>query len=313
MLNEEQIKIFGEKHSLKSLQATYQSVVEECFSGRRGIVECELIGESVAFKVRYVFELLKVLAKKPSIPRDLCIVDIGCERGDMLLLLQRLGFTNLHGVNLTPYDKRWLADGKTLDDYFGNKPGKIQYLTSDLDHSELPFKNGIVNIVILADVIEHLSNPGWVLSEINRAMSPKGLIVVGTPNIASIRNRVYLLLGRSVNGDYEAWLGTKFRLGGRYVGHTREYTLSELKKISYLYGFQSVRSVFVPTLVLLGNMRQDIPLMVFKVYGFCEKIWPGGRHRIVLVSEKTSDKIESCWIPTPTSVLKMRREKNGTQ
>ena len=309
MPKDSNIQIFGRKYTLKSLQAVYQAVLDEFFSGARGITSCALSEESIAFKVRYVFELLRVLSLSP-ISRDTYIVDFGCERGDMLALLQRIGFTRLCGINLTQYDPRWLVDERYFNILFGDKPGKIQYLTWDMDNSRLPLRNDEVSIAILSDVLEHLSNPGWVLSEINRVLVEGGLAVIGTPNIASIRNRLYLLFGRSLHPDLETWLSTRFRLDGRYIGHTREYTLDELKRLMQIYGFKPLRCCFVPTLTIskdmkVGNIRVS-PFM-FKLYDFFEKIWPGGRHRIIIVSQKTNDDIEPLWVPVPQDALLSRK------
>jgi len=302
MLRGSYIQVLGRRYNLKLLQSAYQAILDEFFSGRRGIVECEFIGESVAFKVRYIYELFKVLSILPPLSRDAYVVDFGCERGDMLLLLQRLGFTKLCGINLTPYDLRWLVDERNFDVLFGDGPGKIQYLRCDMDNSRLPFGNGQVSIAILSDTLEHLSNPGWVLSEINRVMAQRGLIVIGTPNITSIRNRACLLFGRTIHGDLETWLSTKFRLDGRYIGHSREYTLDELKYMMRNYGFEQLRFCYVQAHTLLGNARENIPSFFFKLYSFFEKIWPGGRHRNVIVSQKFSDKIEPRLVPIPHNV-----------
>jgi SAM-dependent methyltransferase len=312
ILREFYINVFGRKYTLKILQSLYQSILDEFFSGRRGIVECEFIGESVAFKVRYIYELLKVFSKLSPLPSDPRVVDIGCERGDMLLLLQQLGFTKLSVINLTPYDSRWLVETKSYGDFFGDKEGQIRYITCDIDNNELPFGKGEVDIIILSDTFEHLSNPGWILSEVNRIMAKGGLMVIGTPNIASIRNRLYLLFGRTIHGDLESWLSTKFRLDGRYVGHFREYTLKELKFLVRNYGFEPISYKFVPTLTLLGKAREDIPSVLFKLYSFFEKVWPGGRHRIVMVAHKVDNKKNDSWIPVPHTVLNSKRlEKNA--
>ncbi|MFX0135187.1 MAG: class I SAM-dependent methyltransferase [Candidatus Hodarchaeota archaeon] len=293
------INLFNRKYDLKSLQSEYEKIINEYFSGLRGIVKSEPIGESVIFKVRYIYELLNCFTQTLNASNDKRIVDFGCERGDMLLLLKKIGFINLCGVNLTPYNDNWLKKGVIFDDLFGNGKNKINYVVCDMDKNKLPFNDNEINVAILSDVLEHLHNPGWVLAEINRVMKSEGLLVIGTPNIASIKNRISLLFGNTIHGTLDSWLSTHYRLSGQYVGHTREYSMKELKKIMQLYGFTPIKWSFIPTLVLLGEMRNRIPTFVFKIYSFFEKIWPGGRHRIVMVSQKTLKEISDYWIPKP--------------
>ena len=50
--------------------------------------------------------------------------------------------------------------------------------------------------LILADVLEHLINPGKVLKEARNLLKKDGLIIISIPNVAFIQNRVNLLLGR---------------------------------------------------------------------------------------------------------------------
>ncbi len=311
MLKDSFVKIDGKKFNLKMVQTIYKSIIEEFFSGKRGIVECAAIGESIPFKVNYIYEFLKVFSQLSSPSPNSYVVDLGCERGDMLLLLKQLGFKNLCGVNLTPYDLRWLAEKIDYGDLFGDANKKVRYLTCDLDHNKLPFKDGEVSAFILSDTIDHLRNPGWVLSEMNRCLVKGGIVVIGTPNITSIKNRLYLLFGRSFYGDLKSWLGTDFRLNGHYVGHTREYTMTELKYICKTYGFDPVSCKFAPTLTLLGEAREKIPPYLFKLYTFFEKIWPGGRHRLVIVSKKVTNYIDPRWIPIPFTALQAGKgEKN---
>ena len=52
------------------------------------------------------------------------------------------------------------------------------------------------SIVLAADVLEHLSNPDYVLSRLKTLLHKDGLLVVSLPNIANLYVRLNLLLGR---------------------------------------------------------------------------------------------------------------------
>jgi len=46
---------------------------------------------------------------------------------------------------------------------------------------QLPFSNGCFDLVLLADVFEHLENPKECLREVSRILAPDGTLVVTTP------------------------------------------------------------------------------------------------------------------------------------
>ena len=54
----------------------------------------------------------------------------------------------------------------------------------------LPCRSGIFDVVIALDVIEHLAHPEAFMAEASRALSPGGVLIVTTPNPASLGARV---------------------------------------------------------------------------------------------------------------------------
>lgn len=113
----------------------------------------------------------------------------------------------------------------------------VDYRTCDLATNALPFDNDSFDAVTYTDVIEHHAfSPKKVLREIHRVLVPGGLVLISTPNHASIYNRVLLLLGRSVNDNF-----TQYFEGASeqptYLGHHREYTRAELRYALEKTGF----------------------------------------------------------------------------
>lgn len=53
---------------------------------------------------------------------------------------------------------------------------------------QLPFSDSSFDIVILQDVIEHVDNPECLISEIDRVLSPNGIVYLSTPNRFSVIN-----------------------------------------------------------------------------------------------------------------------------
>ena len=50
----------------------------------------------------------------------------------------------------------------------------------------LPYQAGTFEVVILKHVVEHLEHPGRALQEVGRICAPFGLLILSTPNLASL-------------------------------------------------------------------------------------------------------------------------------
>jgi hypothetical protein len=94
---------------------------------------------------------------------------------------------------------------------------------------------GPYDAVVFAEVIEHLyTAPELVLSYLRTLLVPAGLLLLQTPNAASIRKRLRLLLGQN---PFE-----RIRVDATNPGHFREYTTAELHEIVTGAGFSVIRS-----------------------------------------------------------------------
>lgn len=61
---------------------------------------------------------------------------------------------------------------------------------------ELPPLDDPFDVIICADVLEHLSDPARVLASLLRYLGRDGLVIVSVPNIAHLWVRLQLLIGR---------------------------------------------------------------------------------------------------------------------
>ena len=52
------------------------------------------------------------------------------------------------------------------------------------------------DVVVCADVLEHLDDPAAVLARVRRWLSPRGVLFVSLPNVANVAIRLALLAGR---------------------------------------------------------------------------------------------------------------------
>ncbi|MEE6312038.1 methyltransferase domain-containing protein [Plantactinospora veratri] len=61
----------------------------------------------------------------------------------------------------------------------------------------LPLADRSAAGVVAAELIEHLYHPGHLLAEIARVLRPGGALVLSTPNLATLQDRIRFLFGRS--------------------------------------------------------------------------------------------------------------------
>ncbi|MEV4416673.1 class I SAM-dependent methyltransferase [Catellatospora sp. NPDC049609] len=61
----------------------------------------------------------------------------------------------------------------------------------------LPFATGSLAGVVMGELIEHVVMPPAVLRELHRVLKPGGALVVTTPNLATLQDRLRFLAGRS--------------------------------------------------------------------------------------------------------------------
>jgi SAM-dependent methyltransferase len=116
-------------------------------------------------------------------PRDGRLLDLGCDDG-----VRTRGFAaaaqarEVHGVELAA-----AAAGAA-------RARGITVAEADLN-GPLPFSDASFDVVVSNQVIEHLTNTDGFVSEIARVLSPGGVAVVSTENLASWHNVAALALG----------------------------------------------------------------------------------------------------------------------
>ena len=74
----------------------------------------------------------------------------------------------------------------------GNKQYKPDLIV-DLNSQKISLKDGSIDIVIAGEVIEHMLNPCRFLNEINRVLIIGGILILSTPNICSLKNRIRMI------------------------------------------------------------------------------------------------------------------------
>jgi 2-polyprenyl-3-methyl-5-hydroxy-6-metoxy-1,4-benzoquinol methylase len=70
-----------------------------------------------------------------------------------------------------------------------------QMLVADLNRA-VPALDGLFDVIVCGDVLEHLADPGHVLRLLMPALAPGGDVIVSVPNVAHLWMRLSLLGGR---------------------------------------------------------------------------------------------------------------------
>ena len=220
--------------------------------------------------------------------KDFRVLDLGCAHfGKDLNLMRMLGTSKCIGL-----DREVLVRSQL--------PVGIEAIRADLCCHNLPIVDDSFDLIILDDVIEHLDDPLHVLKESRRVLRNGGLLAIITPNQANLKNRIRLLLGKSVHDPLDYWLVTgRKESGGRtyFMGHIREYTVQEVKSMSSMAGF-GVYSVNLfpanerpPHLPGISKWGDPIDILshsrfLFFIYGLMERLFPNLAYRISLIAVK---------------------------
>lgn len=71
----------------------------------------------------------------------------------------------------------------------------------DVDAEPLPFENNLFDVVVFAEVMEHVRFPQRALGEISRVLKKGGRLIGSVPNAFRFRNRLRFLAGKSFESD----------------------------------------------------------------------------------------------------------------
>lgn len=192
------------------------------------------------------------------VPKGARVLDIGCGSGVLGTLIASLD-NSVHYQGVEPSAVRAeKARSKGLRCHTG-------YLTSEL-RSDL----GVYDVVILADVIEHLDNPLALLDLARLYMKPDSILIVSAPNVAHWSVRLSLLFGRF---DYTS-------TGILDATHVRWFTKASLLRCLHGAGLRVVGCRAAPgrSLSVYDSVRKLssclAPQLQSRIFGVISNMWP---------------------------------------
>ena len=141
------------------------------------------------------------------------VLDLGCGAGVLAPLL-RAPAREITGVDVVPPEQ--VSDA--VD----------RYVRSDLEVGIPADLGRDFDVILMADVLEHLKNPEVVLADARRALADGGAVVASIPNFAHWYPRVRVALGRF---DYD-------RRGILDRGHVRFFTARSFERLVREAGFR---------------------------------------------------------------------------
>ncbi|MFK5953153.1 MAG: methionine biosynthesis protein MetW [Desulfobacterium sp.] len=113
------------------------------------------------------------------------VLDVGAGGGDDLMIARDIN--NLVKLNALesykPSIEKLMEKG-------------ISVHSTNIERELFPFKDGACDVIVANQVLEHTKEIFWIFHEITRVLPVGGKLILGVPNLASLHNRLLLLLGR---------------------------------------------------------------------------------------------------------------------
>ena len=154
------------------------------------------------------------------------LLDIGCGEGVLLENAKSLGF-DVTGVDCSERAVEMC------------RKKNLNAICLDIESHKLPF-NEEFDIVIAAEIIEHLYDYYRFLASVNNCLRQNGLLFLTTPNFAWFVRRVYYLLGKTPTQMQD-------------LTHVRFFSLSYLLRICRDQGFKLERNLAYASFPFIRN------------------------------------------------------------
>ncbi len=209
-------------------------------------------------RFEYIFSILKLYDK------DKALLDVGAHYLHGLLGAYHLGYKNINGSDLDIFNSISVERAKKINAIIKN---------CNLETETIPFQDQEFDIIIFSETLEHLNfHPKRVFKEFARVLKPGGEVIITTPNLLRLNNRLKCILGRSINVD----IREDYSPGTPY----REYSAAE---IEYLLNVAGLKIKKIKYADFDYPSRGKIDAIINKIIGF---VIPSLKGNIVIIGIK---------------------------
>jgi 2-polyprenyl-3-methyl-5-hydroxy-6-metoxy-1,4-benzoquinol methylase len=180
------------------------------------------------------------------------LLDVGCARGHLAKEFVKQGWV-VTGVEYNQEDAE-IARKEGIDVIVGSAESAFSNISESFD------------VIVFADVLEHLVDPHAILQLAKQRLTPDGRIVISIPNIAHLTIRIQLLLGSFNYADRGILDRT----------HLHFYTKKSLREMITAAGLQTVHLGATPAPVeeVFPALRKIAPLrLLLELNALIAKSW----------------------------------------
>lgn len=194
------------------------------------------------------------------------VIDVGC--GDGAALAVAAGQNPEHRFAGVDWSASALERARALG---------LTVLRGGVAAPGLPVADGVADVVIMSELIEHLVDPDGAVAEARRVLRPGGALLLSTPNLAAWYNRGLLALGVQPIFSEVSLRGVYGRPGRVVAGHLRLFTRRALTEFMTASGFRCV--------TVAGARYHDVPWPLGPLdRAFCR--WPSAASILLVHARK---------------------------
>lgn len=189
---------------------------------------------------------------KRLVGKNKTVLDVGCASGYLGEMLMEEGNV-LYGID---------GNADAVEQARSRKYVDVRHIDlNNIPHTVFDMK---FDVIVFADVLEHLVDPESVLSYFMAFLKPGGKVIVSLPNVALWRVRLNLLLGKFDYTDYGVLDRT----------HLHLYTFKSAKRFVRNAGYREKRTTHAVNLSLLGILMDLIPFLrsLFSIHVIMEAV-----------------------------------------
>ncbi len=164
------------------------------------------------------------------------LLDVGCSNGQFMYQAKQMGF-EVKGAELNAGTAQ-IAQANGLEVFIGTL-------------TEANLASATYDVVTLNDVIEHVPDPINLITECQRLLVDDGVLVIGTPNLDCLFNKL----------TWQLW--RLFGIGWSAVTpphHLYQFSAKSLNRLLSQSGFKLIKIIFLPT----SSLRYELGVTKLK-------------------------------------------------